>query len=108
MWKRIDILGATVMCTMIVTFLLPISMGGNQFPWDHPLVPGLFGASVALAGVFAYVELKVAKEPIFPLGLLVRRDVILPYGILFLQNIAQTFVSLGPVRGLTDLQVEVS
>jgi hypothetical protein len=93
LWKRIDILGATVMCAMIVTFLLPISMGGNQFPWTHPLVPGLFSASVLLAVLFAYVELKVAKEPIFPLDLLVRRDVILPYMILFLQNIAQTFVS---------------
>lgn len=93
MWKRIDILGATVMCSMIVAFLLPVSMGGNQFPWTHPLVSGLFGASALLAILFAYVELRVAKEPIFPLGLLVRRDVILPYMILFLQNVSQTVVS---------------
>lgn len=77
---------------MIVTFLLPISIGGNQVPWSHPLIPSLFAGSTAFAILFAYVELRVAREPIFPLSLLTRRDIILPYMILFLQNIAQTLV----------------
>jgi hypothetical protein len=90
---RIDFLGAFLMCAMIVTFLLPLSMGGVQIPWAHPAVGSLFGMSAVLAILFGYVEMKVAKEPIFPLYLLGRRDVILPYAILALQNIAQTFVS---------------
>ncbi|KAL1897582.1 hypothetical protein Sste5346_003887 [Sporothrix stenoceras] len=93
--RRIDFLGAALMCATIVTFLLPLSMGGSQLPWTHPLMLALFGASQVLAGFFCYVELRVAKEPIFPLPLLARRDVVLPYLILFLQNIAQTFMMYG-------------
>ncbi|CAM1509716.1 Fc.00g000510.m01.CDS01 [Cosmosporella sp. VM-42] len=90
--KRIDFLGAFLMCVTIVTFLLPLSVGGNQFEWTHPIIPGFLGASHILAFIFGYVELKVAREPIFPLTLLTRRDIVLPYAILFLQNIAQTFM----------------
>lgn len=91
--RRVDSLGAFLMCTTIVVFLLPISMGGNQLPWKHPAIGGLFAMSLALAGAFSYVELRLAKEPIFPLTLLTRQDVVIPYAILFFQNIAQTFVS---------------
>lgn len=91
--RRIDFLGALLMCTAIVTLLLSISMGGNQFYWTHPIVPALFVASVILAVLFAYVETRVTREPIFPLTLLAQRDVVLTYGILMLQNAAQTFVS---------------
>jgi hypothetical protein len=70
-------------------------MGGSQLPWTHPLLLALFGASHVLAGLFCWVELRVAKEPIFPLPLLARRDVVLPYLILFLQNIAQTLMMYG-------------
>lgn len=80
------------MCAAIVTFLLPFSLGGNQFAWTHPIIFILLGTSHFLTFIFGYVELKVAREPIFPLTLLRRRDVVLPYGILFLQNIAQTLV----------------
>ncbi|CAK7212285.1 hypothetical protein SBRCBS47491_001411 [Sporothrix bragantina] len=93
--KRIDFLGATVMCATIVTFLLPLSMGGSSLPWTHPLLLSLFAASNVLAVLFCYIELRIAREPIFPLPLLARRDVILPYAILFLQNIAQTLMMYG-------------
>lgn len=68
-------------------------MGGNQFAWGHPVIISLFAAAGVLGLSTAFVELRVAKEPIFPLRLLVQRDVVLPYSILLLQNIAQTFVS---------------
>lgn len=91
--RRIDFLGAAVMVAMIMAFLLPVSMGGNQVPWSHPVIPSLFGGGAVLALFFAFIELRVAREPIFPLTLLTRRDIVVPYIILFLQNIAQTFVS---------------
>ncbi|CAK7218230.1 hypothetical protein SEUCBS140593_003476 [Sporothrix eucalyptigena] len=93
--RRIDFLGATVMCATIVTLLLPLSIGGSSLPWTHPLLLSLFAASNILAVLFCYIELRVAREPIFPLPLLARRDVILPYLILFLQNIAQTLMMYG-------------
>ncbi|CAK7227258.1 hypothetical protein SCUCBS95973_006479 [Sporothrix curviconia] len=94
-----ETVGATVMCATIVTFLLPLSMmgnggsgGGSSLPWTHPLLLSLFAAAGVLAVLFCYIELRVAREPIFPLPLLARRDVVLPYGILFLQNTAQTLM----------------
>jgi hypothetical protein len=84
------------MCTTLITFLTPLSIGGNQVPWSHPLIAALFVASCVFGLLFSYVELRRANEPIFPLALLMRRDVVFPYAIIFLQNIAQTFVGLLP------------
>lgn len=45
-------------------------MGGNEFPWGHPIVVGSIVASVALLGVFVAVEKYVAREPVMPLRVL--------------------------------------
>lgn len=82
------------MCGAIVFLLLPISTGGNQFDWTHPVIFILVGIALALTFAFAYVEFKLAKEPIFPLALLAQRDVVFTYAIIMLQNMAQTFVCL--------------
>ncbi|KAK1509530.1 major facilitator superfamily transporter [Colletotrichum tamarilloi] len=78
---RIDFLGAALLALFILTFLLPIEIGGTKIPWSHPLIFVLFGVAVVFGGLFAAVEEWWAKEPIFPLELLKHRDIILTYVI---------------------------
>lgn len=90
--RRIDFLGSLLLCKTIILFLLPITMGGNQIPWDHPSIWALFAGAMISGVVFVLVESKWAVEPVFPLPLLRRWDIVAPYGVLLLQNMAQTFV----------------
>ena len=71
--KRIDIFGALSLVAAIALLLLGVSIGGNERPWDDPLVYGSIIAAVLLLGVFVYVEAKVAREPIAPLRVLFNR-----------------------------------
>lgn len=91
--RRVDFLGSFVLCIGIILFLLPVTMGGNQLPWVHPVILSLFVGATLFVILFSLIESKWAIEPIFPLHLLGRWDIVAPYGILLLQNVAQTFVS---------------
>ncbi|KAK1623150.1 major facilitator superfamily transporter [Colletotrichum phormii] len=76
---RIDFLGAALLALFILTFLLPIEIGGTKIPWNHPLIFIIFGVAAVFGGLFAAVEEWWAKEPIFPLELLKHRDIVLTY-----------------------------
>ncbi|OHF00413.1 major facilitator superfamily transporter [Colletotrichum orchidophilum] len=78
---RIDFLGAALLALFILTFLLPIEVGGTKIPWNHPVIFILFGIAAVFGGLFAAVEEWWAKEPIFPLELLKHRDIVLTYVI---------------------------
>ncbi|KZF19629.1 major facilitator superfamily transporter [Xylona heveae TC161] len=87
--KSVDILGALTLALTIVNFVLALDLGGHKFPWTHPLVLGSFGASLFFGIVFVLVESYWAKQPIFPLHLLVNRDIASAYLIMVLQSAAQ-------------------
>ncbi|OLN87344.1 Vacuolar membrane amino acid uptake transporter fnx2-like protein 2 [Colletotrichum chlorophyti] len=78
---RIDFLGAALLALFVLVFLLPIEIGGTKIPWTHPLIFILLGAAAVLGGLFAAVEERWAKDPIFPLELLKHRDIVLTYVI---------------------------
>lgn len=92
--KRIDFLGAIFLSLSIVCGLLVLDLGGQRMSWTDPMVLGLFSASTASLSLFALVEGHVAKEPIFPLRLLLNRDVITSYINLCFQTGAQGAVSV--------------
>ncbi len=91
--RRIDFLGAIFLSLSIVCGLLVLDLGGQRMPWTDPLVLGLFAASTVSLSLFTLVEGFLAKEPIFPLRLLLNRDVITSYINLCFQNGAQGAVS---------------
>ena len=68
-------------------------MGGNRVPWTDPKLLTLFAASVVTGNCFLLVEGFWAKEPIFPLRLLLNRDVVTSYVNLGFQSGAQMAVS---------------
>ena len=92
--RRIDFLGSASLALTIVGFLLALDLGGHKFPWTHPVIWILFASSAVFGLVFLVVEAYWAKEPIFPLGLLIHRDVVTAYLVAGLQMAAQFAVSL--------------
>jgi hypothetical protein len=80
-----------------------MDLGGQKMPWDSPLVVVLASLSLSLGLLFLLVEGYWAKEPVFPLRLLIHRDVLTAYLIAGLQTAAQLEVgwdccSMGPIR----------
>ena len=93
--RRIDFLGSTFLALTIVGFLVALDLGGQKLPWSHPVIWILFASSAVLGLLFFLVEAHWAKEPIFPLSLLVHRDVVVAYLVGGFQIAAQLAVSLG-------------
>ena len=73
--KRVDWLGSITLTCALVLFLLGLSVGGNVFPWTHPLVLTALPLSVAFLILFVYIEENIALEPIVPVRLLLNRTV---------------------------------
>ncbi|KAL2373049.1 MFS multidrug transporter [Blastomyces gilchristii SLH14081] len=68
--KRIDFLGAGTLVTALVLLLVALNCGGNQVPWNHPLIWTTLPLSGVFLVLFIYVEEKVATEPVIPVRLL--------------------------------------
>jgi MFS family permease len=71
--KRIDVFGAITLVGGIAFFILAASLGGNEYPWGHPLVYGTFIAAVVFLVAFVLVEKYVARQPVMPLQVLFTR-----------------------------------
>lgn len=91
---RVDFLGSFFLGSLILSLLLPLEIGGIKVPWNHPLIPSLFGLAVIFIGLFIATEKWLAKEPILPLELFHRRDAVASFIIMGLQVAAQIGVRL--------------
>lgn len=91
--RRIDFLGSASLASAIVSFLLVLDLGGERLPWTHQLVWIVFAIALSFGSLFVLIEAFVAREPIFPLQLLVHRDVVTAYLVTALQGAAQFGVS---------------
>jgi EmrB/QacA subfamily drug resistance transporter len=66
--RHIDFLGAGLLLLGVVPLLLALSWGGNSYPWNSPVIIGLFIFSAVMLVVFVLAESR-AIEPIIPLNL---------------------------------------
>jgi hypothetical protein len=76
---RIDFLGAILLAVAIVSFLLVLNLASKKLTVSDPMVLGLCGLWAGSSLLFLLVEAKYASEPIFPLRLLLHRDVLTAY-----------------------------
>ena len=90
--KRVDFLGAILLSISIVCGLLVLDLAGQRMPFSHSTVLCLLSASLVTGNMFFVVEGFWAKEPIFPLRLLLNRDVVTSYVNLGFQSGAQMAV----------------
>ena len=90
--SRVDFPGTVTLAVTITSFLIALDIGGQKVPWTHPLVWILFSSSAVFGICFLFVERYVAREPIFPLHLLVHRDFVVACLVGALQVAAQLAV----------------
>ena len=74
-WGRVDYWGAALLTLSLVLLLVGVNTGGNQLPWNHPLVLTVLPLAGVCLLLFIYAEDKWAMEPIIPVRLLLRRTV---------------------------------
>jgi len=68
----IDWAGIGTLVTGIVSLLLALSFGGNEYAWDSAQILGLFGLSFVALIAFLFAETR-AEDPVIPLGLFKNR-----------------------------------
>lgn len=73
--SRVDFLGAFSLVVTLILLLLGLNSGGNIVPWSHPLVLASLPLSMVSLGVFVWIELRWAAEPVIPVRLLLDRTV---------------------------------
>ncbi|KAF1993133.1 MFS general substrate transporter [Amniculicola lignicola CBS 123094] len=79
--KGFDLAGSALSTTSVAFLILGLNLGGNVYPWKHPLVISPLVIAVVCGSVLIRVE-KKAERPVMPLGMLSSR----PRGNLVFNN----------------------
>ncbi|KAK2745892.1 hypothetical protein FQN57_003505 [Myotisia sp. PD_48] len=69
-WSKVDLSGALLLIIGLSCQLVGLSLGGNELPWDNFWVVSALAASVAILGLFIYVEATTSAIPVIPLRML--------------------------------------
>lgn len=69
-FRRLDLLGASVLVIGLVAQLMGLTLGGNEFPWGSPVVVGSLIGSALLLAAFVAVEATTTAIPMIPLRML--------------------------------------
>ena len=91
--RRIDFPGALLLATSIFAFLLLLNLLSKRLTFTDPVIIGLFVLWIGSCLLWLLVEGRIAAEPIFPLRLLIHRDVLTTYLIVGLGITAHMSVS---------------
>ncbi len=89
---KLDLIGAALIVSATICFLLALSWGGARHPWASWPMITLLGGSLALSLLFAW-RLVVAPEPFLPLSVL--REPVVACGT------ASAFFAMGTFIGLS-------
>ena len=92
--RRIDFLGAFLLATSIVSFVLVFNLASKDLTFSDPWVISLIVLFFVSSFLFLFVEARVSSEPIFPLRLLLERDVLTAYLIIGFVLIGNICVSV--------------
>lgn len=82
----IDYAGASTLALSLITLLLALVWGGNQYAWGSSIILTLLAASIASAGSFLYIESR-AEDPILPLSLFKSRVFSISSALVFLTGV---------------------
>src|SRR5262245_53292098 len=66
---RLDIVGAALMVTASVAFMLALNLGGARLPWGSPPMLALFAVALVMGCLFVG-RLLTAPEPLIPIAIL--------------------------------------
>jgi MFS family permease len=79
--KGFDLAGSFLLTSSVTFLVLALNLGGNIFPWDHPIVILAFVLFGVLGGILVVVETH-AEKPVLPLHMLYN----VPRGNLVISN----------------------
>jgi MFS family permease len=71
---KLDVIGAVLIVTASVSFMLAINLGGVRYPWTSPPVLGLLAIAAAVGLLFVR-RLLTTPEPLIPIAVLKNRQV---------------------------------
>ncbi len=71
---RLDVIGAVLIVTASISFMLAVNLGGVRYPWTSPPVLALFAVAAAVGLLFVR-RLLTAPEPLIPIAILKNRQV---------------------------------
>src|SRR5688572_16475991 len=71
---KLDVIGALLIVTASVSFMLAINLGGMRFAWTSPAILGLFAAA-GIVGFLFFKRMTTAPEPLIPVTVLRNRSV---------------------------------
>jgi predicted MFS family arabinose efflux permease len=66
---RLDVIGAILIVTASVAFMLALNLGGKTYPWLSAPVFALFAMALVIGGAFVW-RLLTAPEPLIPIAIL--------------------------------------
>jgi MFS family permease len=66
---RLDLIGAALIMTASVAFMLALTLGGARYSWGSPPIFALFGLALAIGIAFVF-RLLTAPEPLIPISIL--------------------------------------
>ncbi|EAZ64011.1 suppressor of gal11 null [Scheffersomyces stipitis CBS 6054] len=112
-FKKIDYLGMFFSTASLTLLLIPISGGGSSYPWNSPLIIGMFVSGGLSFFVFIYIEWKLAELPMIPLRIFASPSLSLILGSNFLYGMAYYGFTyylpyyLQIVRGLDSIHASI-
>ena len=71
---KLDVIGAVLIVTASISFMLAVNLGGVRYPWTSPPVLALFAVAAAVGLLFVR-RLLTAPEPLIPIAILKNRQV---------------------------------
>ncbi len=71
---KLDLIGAVLIVTASISFMLAINLGGVRYPWTSPPILALLALAVVVGLLFVR-RLSTAPEPLIPIAILKNREV---------------------------------
>jgi MFS family permease len=71
---KLDVIGAALIVSASISFMLAINLGGVRLPWTSPQILSLLAAA-AIIGLLFVARLLTAPEPLIPVAILHNREV---------------------------------
>jgi EmrB/QacA subfamily drug resistance transporter len=82
----VDYAGLLALVFTVIPAMLALTWGGTEYPWNSPVIIGMFVFSAAMLGLLIFIESHTA-EPIIPLSLFKNKIVSVSYVLTFLTGI---------------------
>lgn len=74
--KELDYIGPIFFIPANICILLALQWGGSLYPWDSPIILGLFGGFGGLITIWVYSQFRLGERATIPLRILSQRTVV--------------------------------